>query len=536
MQERKVPMWIAYTATVFAVAYSLVKYMKCKKKGARQLKEEGTASYIAHDYEDALKKYYSALSAIESQEIQPMLLAQIYNNISQTYFAMEKYDEARSYAEKTLEVNSRHVNTFYRLAKMEKMNKGYGDTKGLAVIAAYLIIAKYGQEDKDNEKKNKDITSVRKLAHLEEWHKVLDEKVSILAKKKASMLPEPSDLQVSFVKLEEILLIFKDVLRDSSFGEAKDTDENILLCIDRKDYSMLISHLEKQMASGVMTKRSNFVIGNIMFIRNNPRKAIEYLSASQTVYGDVLAIYIHKLNNVEMDLAEEQLSSMLKKKEDPIIKMYLAQIYLATNSIGQYLTAVLELENEGAISLPFIANAKSQIAMREQKEAVGTIRKALEKFPEDINIYCAAVDILSQLADVQERSMQISAEEAQNMLISLLDKMEQKEFDTSPRAVFYKYIGYTAVGDNAKAEIALRKAKELDPNNRSILLQQAHSVIRMGDPEGLSLFEQAAKVSPENAEEAYIIMLTYKSVFLVQEIYPDISSLAVEKEKVDPKK
>ncbi|KAI5187103.1 hypothetical protein NEHOM01_1934 [Nematocida homosporus] len=533
MESKKTPFWLAYLTTAIAVGYATYKYIKYKTKSPLEIKEDGTAYYLAQNYEEALKQYTHALSLLGPIELQPDLAAKLCNNISQTHLAMKNYQEVLTYAEQTLKLNPLHMNTFNRLAKLEKLDKGYGGLKGLAVITAYLIIKKHdlnkqatptntnstptNSSPTNSSPTNSIPTNSSCTQYLNEWHNLLDVKIAQLAKEQAALISSKTDtLVVPFVKLEEILLIFKETLRDPAFGEASAEDIQLLTYIDGKTYTELIKSLEKSLATQRLTKRSRFVIGNIRFIQDRPEEAIKFLKSSDTIYGDVLSIYIQKFKNIPVDMQETQLASFMKKKDDPIVRMYLAQIYLTSDNMGQYLVNILELENEGEIVLPFIANAKSQFSLGEHQEAIKTIQKALRAFPDDINALCAAIELYSQ----------IESSNVPTLLQEVIDRLSLKRFANSPRALFFLYIGHTTLNNTEEANKCLEKAINMDPYNGSLLLQKAQATIAKGNPDGFSLFQKAAELSPDLAEEIFRVMLTYQSIYLVQEIYPEVSALS----------
>ncbi|KAI5175902.1 hypothetical protein NEFER02_1762 [Nematocida sp. LUAm2] len=516
MREKKVPQWVPYVAAGVALGYAIYNYFKSSKKTPEELKEEGTSCYVLKNYEEALAKYNEALALIPAKEAHPELICKLYNNISQVYYAVENYKNSQEYAELVLAINPKHLNSFHRLMKIEEKNEGYGGLKGISIFAAYIIIKKYqAVEEVETNQITEEQQTIRKK-EIQDVHYKMDAKIEALAKDMCASIPKESGLRLSFVKLEEILLVFKDALRDSSFEEATKEDEEILKCIDNRNYSLLVDSLEALKKEKKLTKRGNFLIGNIKFAQEKPQEAVEYLSKSQTVYGDVLSIYIQKLHNLSSEVPESQLSGLIKKKDDPLVRMYLAQVYLATNNMGQYLAKIMELENEKRISLPFIANSKSQFMLGEQKEAISTIKRALETFPEDINVLCTGIEILSQI-ELSSSSLAF--------LNELLLSLGRKKFSSSPRAAFFQYIGYTAKKDKENQDKYLDKAIELDLYNGSLLMQKAHTLISKGDQSGFSLFKKSAELSHDNSEEILKIMLTYQSVFALQEHFPDVSSI-----------
>ncbi|OAG28970.1 hypothetical protein NEDG_01109 [Nematocida displodere] len=527
-EEACIAHWIAYGAAMAGLAYATYKYMRYERNTPEQLKEKGDVFFCEKRYEEALKAYQEAMGLAERKETAGEVQIKLRNNISQCYFHLKQYDQSLVYAEETLKLDPLHKGAIKRLAMLTEIDCGYPDEKGIAVITAYLVLLNKEME-KENliliEKENLQ-PSAAKLKSTREnnhWQTVLDTKVNTLAKSMAEKHHHTTTLHVPIVKLEEILLTFKDVLRDASFGPATDEDKRTLSLIDKRSFIALIEHISLSITPPKPTtpsKRSLFVLGNIRFAQTQYEEAARYFRETGTLYGDVLALFIEKLKGVpSTELGREQIERIMEKKDDPIVRMYVAQIQLATHNIGQYLSTMVELENEALIPHPFIANAKSQFELKEEKEALVTIYRALKIFPNDINTICTAIEILSQ-TDLEKHPDQ------KDKLEKLVLRLNTPKFRDSARAKFFQYIGYSSLKKDAETLRSLDDALLLDPYNSSLLLQKAHHLISIGNPAGFSLFHQASKLSPDTAEEIYRIMLTYKSIYDVQEHYPALASLS----------
>lgn len=526
MNKNSSSQWIVYVAAIASVGYAAYKYLVHDRKTPRQLKEEGTVCYAEKRFGEALEKYQEALKMLRAQNSPPELelAVKLYNNLSQTMFALKNYPGALEYAEQTLQLNPQHLNSFKRLAKLEKIGRGYGGDKGLAVLTAYLILLKEVGGGAPGAVDPSGTAGDGQEPSWEEWRQVLSLKISEQAKQRAQALAPSDSLQVPLVKLEEILLTFQGILRDGAFGEVTAADEAMLACISNRHYAELLQQLSAAKQAGELSKRSLFLIGNIRFVQKRLQEAVRYLDRAGTRYSDVLSIYMQKLHHPGASIPEDKLGRVLAKNQDPIIGVYLAQVQLAMNNVGYYLAKMVELENEQSSPLPFIANAKSQFEMGEYQEVAKTLRRALALFPEDISVVCTGVELLSQLKDHAEASF----------LQELLEQLEQPAVSNSPRCAFFRYVGYSSLEETQRAASALEAAIALDPYNASLLMQQGYELIHRHEAAGLALMEQAAALAPESAEETFKQMLTYKSMCLVQELFPKVAELALplpEKER-----
>ncbi|KAI5191019.1 hypothetical protein NECID01_1249 [Nematocida sp. AWRm77] len=518
MQSKKSAEWILAAVTAFSMGYATYKYFMYDRRTPEQLKEEGNSLYAQMKFEEAIEKYTEALKLVDEMPnlTAPAAIAvKLLNNTSQAHFALKHYSEALKYSEHVLDLNPLHLNTFKRLVLMEKKGHGYGDLKGLAVISAYLIL-----EQKIGIAECKNLSDKKKLEkEVEKWTAILEAKMAEKVSAMIKTIPPVNPFHVSFVKLEEVVSIFRDTLNSSIFNEA-DTitsiDKKLLSFIDERNYSEMVQLLEEEDKTNTLTKRGFFLVGNIMYIQEKYTEAVAYLDKSRTTHGDMLSIYIQKLKNMSTDISEEKIIRISRESNDPIIKAYMNQIHLTTNNLGQYFANMVELENEKNISLPFISNAKSQLIMKEHKEAIATLHRGLCVFPEEINLMCAGVEILMQIPDDSE---------AQKMLLKLLSALSQDKFKTSPRCMFFRYIGYTILGNPDEIQCALHKAMQLDPYNQSLLMEQGLALINKGNIEGLDFFQKAASVAPNTAEEPLLIMLTYQKLFSLQAMFPEVSKL-----------
>ncbi|KAI5190962.1 hypothetical protein NEMIN01_1295 [Nematocida minor] len=552
--------WITYGATASAVLYGIYKYIMHDKITPERLKEEGNAHFLSKDYAGALKKYTDALELIERLENSGGLgknseyKVKIINNIAQVHFVMKNYKLAQEFTEAALSLSPTHYNSFKRLAKLEEINEGYGDVKGLAVVTAYLILEKHCRKEKETDEKPKQtdekaiseckdsMQEIKVLSNKNDaetftpskWDDVLSKKIEQLSNSKSSQIKEDGSYSVSFVKLEEVLSIFKQAIQDPCFGELVESDKNIIKWVNTRNYTALVDYLNREHPSRY-TARAMFIAGNIRYIQNRIPEAISLFEHTSTVYSDVLAIYIRKLKNIGTEIDEEKALKIMNVK-DPIIRMYLAQMHLASNNMGHYLASLIDLEAEGSISLPFIANIKSQYMLHEYKEALSTLKKALGLFPKDVNMLCVGVEVLSQEINKIETEEEIDDayiekngkyKETYTILADILSKLSKKEFANSPRGTFFCYIGNSALNRHQTADALLNKAIELDPYNNTLLIQLGQYKINSGDLLGFDLFEKAAKLSSEASHEIYKMLYTYKSIYAVQEYYPHISMLAV---------
>jgi len=520
MKETRSVQWVGYLAAALGVGYATYKYFKYDRKNPKVLKDEGTALYSKEMYEEALKKYLMGLKIVESREggaEDREIEVKLRNNISQTYLVMKKYEECREYAEQTLKLNPLHMNTFKRLATMEKIKNGYGGVKGICVITAYIVLLKNRPENKPEEKPEEEADS-----EIKEWYEVLNESIDAVAEEKRKMLETKDTFAISLIKLEEILEIFRNALADSSFGKPSAEDEKLLAMLDKKQYAHLIKYLEKKSKNSALTRRGKFVVGGIKFVQERHEEAIEILNSTGNTYGAVFALYIQRMKNIAAEISKEQIASISAKKHDPIIRLYLAQIQFAGNNLGEYFANISEMQNEETSPLPFIAGAKALLSLNEHAEAVSTALKALSLFPEDLNTLCAAIEILSQA--------EIAAAEKDAKIQELVEKLSQRPYQRSPRCQFFRYIGISSLGLEKEAEEALEKAIALDPYSSSLLTQQGHMLISKGEEElGISKFEQAAEISPEKAAAIYKPMVVYQSIKTMEAVFPSVSQVAEEK-------
>lgn len=560
--QNSIIQWIGYGATVAAVLYGIYQCIAHGKETPEILKEEGNVLFLEKQHELALKKYKEALSLVEEIEKEgkkpkdTQIKAKIINNIAQVYFAMKEYRLSRDFTEAVLAIDSLHYNSFKRLAKLEEIGHGFGKIKGLVVITSYMILEKIRSEgtEKDsikpsintlnepdtkenNENNENNVSSRQKEFTPTKWDRLLSNKIDYLSKTKADKISPrktKDTYEVSFVKLDEVLSIFKESMQNEIFGDFIEYDENIIQWINSRNYTAIVEYLNKTSLTRY-TKRALFIAGNIKYIQGHIPECLSLFDMSSCVYGDVLAIYIRSLNSITTEIDEKKIIEIMDKK-DPIVKMYFAQIHLAKNNMGAYLANLLELEEEGSISLPYIANIKAQYMLNEHNESLSSLKKALELFPMDINMLCVGVEILSQEISRLNTTEEINNEYIQknpsskgvyNLLLSIIAKLKTKEFSNSPRGVFFLYIGASALNRHKTADAMLKRAIELDPYNRTLLVQLAHLKIQSGDSFGFDLLEQAANISHEGAHEIYKTFYTLKSIYALQEYYPEIAILAV---------
>ncbi|KAI5149841.1 uncharacterized protein NESG_02117 [Nematocida ausubeli] len=552
--------WVACGATISAILYGVYRYAIKDKSTPESMKEEGTAAFLLKDYASAMEKYMGALELIDRLESEGKRnknseeRIKILNNISQTYFMMKDYENAKKYIEYTISGHPTHYNSFKRLAKLEQLDKGYGDVKGLAVITAYLILDK-AEKDRSKESSTaassvqtqekkaenhtdiavSDIKSKEVETERSTWNEVLSKKIEALAEKRTkSASTVKNGYCVSFVKLEEVLSIFKEALHGALFGNKSSKDKELLGWIDSRKYSLIVDYLNKTPMQKY-SRRAAFIAGNIKYILAQNTEAISLFDAAGTIYGDVLSIYIKKLENVNVQIEEDKIIKIMNSN-DPIVRMYVLQLHLASENMGHYMAKLIELQAEESISLPFISNIKSQYALYEHKEALSTLKKALSLFPEDINVLCTGVEVLSQEITKEKTEKEIDdayikqhpkCAEAYTMLVDVLSRLEQKEFGNSPRGAFFRYIGYSSLNQKEKAETLLQEAIDLDIYNNTLLIQLGQHKINAGDLSGFDLFEKAATLSLEGAKDIYRMLYTYKSVYGVQEYYPHVSIIAV---------
>lgn len=531
MADGKKHQWIVYGAAAASLGYAMYKYLRYDRRTPVQLKEEGNSLYTNGNHEKALECYLEGLKAAEKNE-DAELQGVLHNNISQTYFVQQEFPMALLHVEKTLKLRPTHLNSFKRLAKLEKIGHGHGGIRGAANIGAYIFLQAQETQDRTpkqpQEKENAGGSSTDKPVGKQkdiEWHKVLEEKIEAIAKKRSEQIKRTDSLIVSLVKLEEVLRIFKHSLSDATFGPATEQDEETLRLIDQQEYAALLKHLEGLRAgTQEKSRRTLFIIGNIRYLQDRFEAAIKYLTESNNPYGAVLAVYITGKQHMKMEgrnpqekkeqgqiVSPEQERLIKEKSNDPLIKMYLAQTYLFLNNIPEYLKCMVELENEGQTPLPFISNAISQIMYNEHEEALKTIKKALIRFPDDINTLCAAVELLVQL------------EEHRDQLEEVLETLENQKYKKSPRTWFFRYVGNSVLDRPEKAREALDRALDLDEYNASLLIEKAHAMLASGNPIGFSMLEKAAMMQPEISEATYRKMVTYECLYEIQETYPEVS-------------
>ncbi|EIJ93832.1 uncharacterized protein NEPG_01404 [Nematocida parisii ERTm1] len=529
--------WMACGATVSAVLYGVYKYITQDRSTPEGLKDEGNKYFLLKDYSNALLKYLTALELFnkwveQGVSINTGIQVKILNNISQTYFITKEYKKSIEYIENTLKIKSIHYNSFKRLAQLEEIDQGYGDVKGLAVITAYLILHKsYNEKASKNQniKKNDENFDNENF----KWNEILSKKIEKLSIKKSKEITVIKNFSVSFVKLEEILTIFNDPLQNNSvFGEKTQEDIKILNFIKNKNFDDIINYLNKT-EKNQFSKRVSFIAGNIKYIRNENNEAISLFNMSDTIYGDVLTLYIKKLENSKSKFDENKILKIMNTT-DPIVRMYVIQLHLISDNIGHYLAKLIELQSEELISLPYIANIKSQYSLYEYKESISTLQKAVKIFPNDLNLLCAGVEILSQeflKLKISEKITDIFIKKNQNLkskydlLKNILSKLS--EFKNSPRAVFFMYIGYNSL-NNTKYIDLLMKSVDLDKYNSTLLVQLGQYKISTGDLTGFNDLERACRISVDGSESIYKLLYTYRSIYSVQEYYPDISNIVID--------
>ena len=81
---------------------------------ATRYKEEGNALYASKSYEEAIARYQLALNDKSSNKIK----AQIYCNMSACYFKLNKFEEAKKYAEKAKVEDPKFLKSYYRLGQV----------------------------------------------------------------------------------------------------------------------------------------------------------------------------------------------------------------------------------------------------------------------------------------------------------------------------------------------------------------------------------------------------------------------------------
>ncbi|KAH9387051.1 uncharacterized protein NEMAJ01_1947 [Nematocida major] len=550
--------WIIYSSAISAVIYGMYKYLKYARVTPEGLKDEGNFLYLEKDYQKALQKYSEALALIEEMgdradtEVAKTKI-KVLNNIGQVHFITKNYAQAREYAEKVLSIQPIHYNSFKRLAMLEELGQGHGGTKGLSILYAFLIVQKHFGYQKERKKavsgKSEAEPSTisaqqdpgKKPAEEEKleaskWDKVLSSKIEQLSQQKASEIEVSEDFSVSFVRLEELLCGFNRTLWSECFGSPAKADRRLLKWVEEKDYMAVVKHLDSTPREKC-TSRGLFVAGCIRHIQGKNSEAVMLFDLVNNPFGEVLSLYIQSVCNMAGGVEKEKLLKVMNRK-DPIIEMYLIQMSMKTGAYpGEYLANLIDMQNKEIISHPFIVNIKMQFTMGEHKEAQKTFNKALSLFPQDVNLLCAGVEMLSaRIEEIMSTDKKASSEgieasascrEEYAMLTNTLSLLAQKEFANSPRSAFFRYIGYNTLRMKEAAGQALDQAVSLDPYNSILLIQQGYARIDAGDASGLALFEQAAKLSGESAAETYKLLYTFKSIYLLQEHFPHVAGLAL---------
>lgn len=540
MRKRDNLVGVLAMASAIYTGYMIYRHYVWRRKKSKQageLKREGNELYSTKNYEMAIGKYIEAEDRIVNgapgqNEAE---LVKIYNNMSQAYFMMADYGKSVEYIRKALKINPMHRNSFKRLAELEAIGRGAGGVDGLAGITAYILLLKREGEGEPDAFAKIDTSDKRLADDVERYNKVLDAKTDELIGEVQRELPDlpraedDTNLKVPIVKLEETISIFKGVLQDRSFdSDCEAGDLHLHELIERGDMAGLIARLENDVRENACSKLSSFLIGNIKYIQDKTEQALAYLKITDNSYSAVLSMYIDKVTGKGKTEDASRLKKILENKDDPVIRIYLSQIELYRDNIGKHFLIIEELEKDGVSALSFIIKSRSQLEMKEASEAIATIERGMELFPQDANLLSMGIELFSRI--IEDKGPKVGVDEVRGRLKRVLGKIKgAPQFEGSARLAFFCYIGYQTIGETEPGIKCLEKAISLDCYNSSLLVQAAHLKLSGGDEEGFEYFLRAASISTREESESILrTMFVYQTLYAMHRNYPEVAKLAHE--------
>jgi tetratricopeptide (TPR) repeat protein len=497
--------------SAMSAGYALYKTARKRreKKGSTQLQVEADVLYESGEYQMAATKYIEAEQVAKSEEGQGAEnVASICGNIARAYARQQKYTEALEYIEKGLAASPGNAECFKQWAEIEAMGKGIGGSDGLAVISACTLLLQ-----REGKKKEAD-----------EFQRLFEKRTGDLVEEKISLVEgDERSTAVSLIALEEILFVAKELVRKEEFYPV---DVEVCELIDRLELSALLEKLEERKAGVRSSKTSNFLLGHICCMQDKQREALEFLGRINNKYAAAMRMEIRAMCfPAEND--DGDMRMVLESRDDPYVKMHLAEIELLRQNLGKYHTLIKEIERAG-IALSVQLKAKMEVMMGEVSEAVGTLEEGAKQFPEDVEILSFGMEISIKLlkeAKPGEKEYENRKKRIEGFCRRVLGHRFLKK---SPRLNYLLFLGYSALGDNATAVKHLQKAADLDVHNGPLHLHTATELLLTGDPHGFKYLEKAERLfsREDDLRLVFKTRLCYEALYALHRNHQEIAQLA----------